>query len=430
MASLGLQNVAALLQERVLSTAKFIGENEAPFFKYIMSLKKGRITEEGMRIPFQTAEDGGDTYFTYADSSFRPYIPAEYDAMRVYPARFAKSLQFTGEMLRILRNGLATEGQVGSMAAKTEESAKSSRKILNRHFHGDGTGTLSISQSAIGATGVATLAGMYITSGTSAHTSTKGTSWLKKNEIYQAINPATDAVRGVFTVLTPGKRTCSINVTSGTIASGDLIVLFSSYKKVPVGIRLLANFNNRVMQNFNTANAADMNTPVIDNGGNPISPAAFSAAKTLVQVFNNDAMQDRGRLIIMTPGHNSTLVNQAFQYRSYTNPRGNETVYGVPSKYVDADGDIHFLDADAPDDQIRILDANSYHVAESMPWGVYDDDGQEFRMLFGTYNAGSDEWMKAIGWQGQLYKDGRALSDVVITNIAHSGADYVTQTYI
>ena len=112
------------------------------------------------------------------------------------------------------------------------------------------------------------------------------------------------------------------------------------------------------------------------------------------------------------------------------NPRGNETVYGVPSKYVDADGDIHFLDADAPDDQIRILDANSYHVAESMPWGVYNDDGQEFRMLFGTYNAGSDEWMKAIGWQGQLYKDGRALSDVVITNIAHSGADYVTQAYV
>jgi hypothetical protein len=348
--------------------------------------------------------------------------------MRVYPARFAKAVVIQGEMLRSLKKG--DDNYFQRYEEKITKAGDAARKVLSRLFHGGNTGVMCISTSTIGGTGVANMNGMYTSGGTSADHSTKGTSHLKKNELYDAIDPVAETVRGQLTILTEGRRTVSVNVTSGTISANDLIVIRGSYKKVPVGLRHLADFNNRVCQNFNTANSTNLNTPYYDGGGNPLSPAAFSFAKGLVQTFANDVNEAKGKMIIFTPGHQKTLVNQAFQYRQYVNPKGDETVYGVPSKYIDSDGDVHFLDADAPDEQVRILDANSYSVGESMPWGYYDDDGNQWRMRHGSNTSGSDVWFTAIGWQGQLEKAGRAFCDAVIDNVAHDGTDYVKQAYV
>jgi hypothetical protein len=347
--------------------------------------------------------------------------------MRVYPSRFAVAVAFNGDMLRALRRG--DENYFTSYSRRMDQTANASKKVLSRHFHGDGTGTLCISSSAIGGTGVASFSGTVSSGGTSAHACTKGTAWLKKNEIYDAINPSTEAVRGTFTVLTEGRQTCSINVTAGTIASGDKIVITGSWKKVPMGLRYLCDFSNRVLQNYDTTNAQNLNTPVYDMGGNAITPSAFSFAKGLIQAYTNDGEEAKGKMIIMTQAHQKTLVNQAFQYRQYVNPKGDMTVYGVPSKYVDEDGDVHFIDADAPDEQVRMLDASSYMVGEDMPWGVYNDDGKEWRMRHGTADSGSDVWFLALGWHGQLYKKGVALCDTIIDDTAHNGADYITQSY-
>lgn len=423
----GLTNAIALGQERINKVKEFQGQDTFPLFKWVMAQKKEPLNEFGRRIILYLSQDGGETFFTYADASFRDYIAPEYDAMRTYPARFGKSIVVDGDMLRALKRG--DENYFQRYQEKIDNAANAARKILSRHFHGDGTGTLAIATSAHGVVGVVTLTGMFTSGGVSAQASTKGTSNLKKNEIYQAINPANDTVRGTFTVLVEGRRQVQANLTSGTIAINDKIVQFGSYKKVPVGLRYLANFNNRVLQNYNTANAPQLNTPVYAAGGNAISPAAFSIAKGLVQTFANDVNEEKGKMIIMTPGHQKTLVNQAFQYRQYVNLKGDETVYGVPSKYIDMDGDVHFLDSDAPDEQIRILDANSYSAGEDMPWGLYDDDGNQWRMRHGTNNAGSDVWFLVIGWHGQLEKAGVALCDAVIDNVAHSGTDYATQSY-
>lgn len=427
MSAEGLANAIALGRERVEIVKEFQGQYTYPWFKHLMAQKKQKLDEFGRRITLFLSEDGGETFFTYAGGSdFRDYIPPEYDAMRTYPARFAKAIVLNGDMYRHLKAG-TNENYFQSYQQKMDTAAVAARKILSRHFHGDATGTLALAINNIGSTGVATLQGMYTSGGTSAQASTKGTAWLKKNEIYNAINPSTEAVRGTFTVLTEGRRTCSVNVTAGTIAINDKIVQSGSYKKVPVGIRYLANFSNRVLQNYNTANAPQLNTPYYAAGGNAISPSAFSIAKALVQTFTNDANEAKGKLIIMTPGHQTTLVNQAFQYRQLVNPKGNETVYGTPKKYIDADGDVHFIDADAADEQIRILDAASYSMGEDMPWGFYNDDGNEWRMRAGANNSGSDVYFGAIGWHGNLEKMGVAYCDSVIDNIAHSGTDYVTQ---
>lgn len=423
----GLTNAIALGQERIKLVKEFQGQDSAPLWQWVMKQKKEPLNEFGRRIPVYLTEPGGDTFFTYSAPDFRAPIAPEFDAMRVYPARHAVAIQLTGEMLRALNRG--DDNFFQTYEQRIDMTAKSSKKQLSKHFHGDGTGTLGIASTAHGGTGIVTLGGQYTSGGTSAQACTKGTSNLKKNEIYNAINPATEAIRGTFTVLTEGRRTASVNITAGTIAIGDKLVMSGSWKKVPVGLRHLANFSNRVLQNYDTTNAPNLNTPYYDLNGNPISPSAFSLAKGLVGTFVNDAAEEKGKMIVMTIGHQKTLVNQAFQYRQLVNPKGDETVYGTPSKYIDSDGDIHFIDADAPDEQIRILDAGAYGVGEDMPWGVYNDDGNEWRMNHGANSVGADTYFLSLGWQGQLEKKGVGLCDAVIDDLAHSGTDYVTQAY-
>lgn len=427
MGAEGLQNAVALGQERVAEVADYIGNTKHPLFQWVMTKKdKERLTYYGKRLPFFATQDGGETFFDYSDPTFRDYVPEESEAMRIYPANFAKSLKLKGDMLRSLMAG--DPNTFDDYERKVKRFARAARQLLSVMFHGDGTGTLAISNSTINSTGAATLNCLYESAGTSAQAITKGAQYLRKNETYQAINPSTEAVRGTFTVTVEGKRSCSINVTAGTIAPNDKIVLVGSYKKVPNGLRQLANFANRVLQNYNTANNPHLNTPYYDMGGNAITPDAFKFAKSLVQALSNDENEANSKMIIMTFGHNYQLTSQGFQYRQYTDPKGNQTIHGVFSKYIDADGDVHFLDADAPDEQIRILDAASYHVGEEKPWGLYE--GKDWEMIQGTNSAGSDVYFRAIGWHGQLYKEPRGICDAVIDDIAHSGADYPSPTYV
>lgn len=424
----GLTNAIALGNERIERIKKFQGQSAYPLFDWVMRQPKTHLDDFGLRLPVYLAEPGGETFFTYAAPDFRAPIAPEDDAMRVYPARSAVAIALNGDMLRKLKRG--EDSAFLKYQERIDRTAMSLKKILSRHFHGDGTGAIGIASSAHGATGVVTLTGQFVGGGTSAQASTKGTSNMKKNEIYDFINPATEAVRGTGTVLTEGRRSVSLNLTAGTIAIGDKIVQSGSWKKVPVGLRNLVGFANRIVQNFDTATAPNMNSPVYDLNGAATSPSAFSVAKGLVQTYLNDGMEEKGKIVVMTYGHQKTLVNQAFQYRQYVNPKGDETVYGVASKYVDSDGDIHFLDADAPDDQIRIIDANTLSVGEDMPWGVYNDDGNEWRMRPGAFSSGSDIWVLSMGWQGQLKKAGVMMADAIIDDVAHSGSDYVTQASV
>lgn len=422
----GLQNAIALGQERVNRVVEFQGQSTRPTFDWVMRQKKRPLNDFGERIPVYTAEPGGHTFFNYSNPDFRDAIAPEDEAMRIYPSRYAIPIKLNGDMLRALKRN--DKNYWLTYQQRLDRTANVAKKVLSRHFHGDATGTLAISGTTIGGTGVATMAGTMTSGGTSGQAKTKGTAFLQKNEIYNAINPSTEAIRGTFTVLSEGRTQVSVNVTAGTVSTNDPIVLAGSWKKVPVGLRHLVNSANRVLQNFDTANADNLNTPMYDNGGNPISPAAFSLAKGLMQTYTNDEGEEKGKMCVMTFGHQKTLVNQAFQYRQYTNPKGDMTVYGVGSKYVDMDGDIHFVDSDAADEQIRLLDANSFYVGEDMPWGVYNDDGLDWRMLPGANGTGSDRWAYSIGWQGQFAKAGVAFCDALIDDIAHVGADYITQT--
>jgi hypothetical protein len=425
MAAEGIQNAVALGNDRIRAQAEYIGDTNSPLWQWAMTKKdKERGSFFGTRMPFFSTRDGGETMFTYADPSARAYIPEESDFMRIYPSNFMKSMQLKGDLMRQLE--ASDQKAFDTFEKKWMRFITNAKIYLSALFHGDGSGTLGVSNS-VASGAAATINCLFSSGGTSAVGVTKGASQFRKNEIYDSINPATGAVRGTFKVTTEGRRTMIVDFSAGSTAVNDKLVVTGSYNLAPNGLRNLASFENRILQGFDTANNPTLNTPTYDLNGNVISPAAFKVAKGLVETFTNDSIS--ARMIIMTPGHNVQLTNQAFQYRTYVDPKGNETVFGVFSKYIDADGDVHFVDSYAPDEQIRVLNSEAYGVAEEKSWG-YLNGNSTFTMLHGTFLAGSDQFFLPISWNGQLYKTPRGIDDCLIDDVAHTGVDYPSQAYV
>src|ERR1041385_2584612 len=136
------------------------------------------------------------------------------------------------------------------------------RKRMNQYFYGTGNGAVAYSASTITTLGTQTLSGTTTAATTPGQT--KGTMWLGEAETYQAINASTGAVRGTFTVTTPSATSCTINLLSGTISSGDPIVIQGSYQLAMRGLGWLISDQNRVLQGLDTSVFPDLNAPVVD----------------------------------------------------------------------------------------------------------------------------------------------------------------------
>jgi len=98
-------------------------------------------------------------------------------------------------------------------------------------------------------------------------------------------------------------------------------------------------------------------------------------------------------------------------------------VIAIAGKYVDAEGDTILFDADGAEDRVYILDGNSYYLGEEKPFGIFDEDTLELRMLAGTNGVGSDSFYLALGWGGNLIKD---VSDSTVQKDAY--IDRLAQT--
>lgn len=413
-----------MAQEQVKNVRQFQGQSTTPLWEWVNKSEKMSLSDFQTRITHWIGMPTGITFFDDSNTSFRAPTAPVFEAMRVRPAMTAETIRLNGNIFIELKNG--NKQLFLSLAERINMSFVGHKRYISRLLHGDGTGTLAIAQTNINSTGPATLAGQVSSGGSSAVASTKGTAHLVKNDIYDAINPATEAVRGTFRVDQEGRQSCSVNVLSGTVAVGDKIVVTGSWKKVSNGIRNLCDGSSRIVQGVDTALFPSFNSNVYDGGGNAVSPSGISYAKGMIDTALNDQSESNSKWIIMTPGHQKTLVNQEFAYRVHNDPKGG-TVKGVFTKYVDQDGDKTFVDADAPDDQIRILEESAYKAGQLMPFGWYNLDGLKTRMLHGTNDAGSDTWFMSFGCKFNLMKKGVAKADVVYDNLAHVGADFLTQ---
>lgn len=417
--------IVHLGRETVKSTFEFIGENNTPLLDWFMKKSKMAISERGHRIPIETRRPGGHTSYDRSNVDFRDPVAMESDSMRIYPIWYAIPFQVDGATLRELKRG--NSDSFISYRRYMKSITEAAMKRLEYYMHGDGSGVLAVSANAgiTSATTGLTLTCHTLASGAVGEAETKGTQRLEIGHSYACINSSTFAIKSIFTVTAIASKTsCTVTCTTytATNASGDLIVdagpttTTSAFRKVPMGLRGFCA-QSGVLQNISRSDYPELKTPRYNGSDAPITPYAFRYAKDLVRIAANDANEANNRTVVMTPGQASALANQQFGYRRYN---GNEDVRGVANKYVDAEGDTTLLCADGAEDRVYIIDGGSYGMGEEKAFGLFNEDGNEIRMLTGANGNGSDAWAGSLGWGGCTYKDGLPRMDAYIDRLSQT----------
>lgn len=385
------QNVSDFFRQAVETEVRSFFENNAPGYNAFRKMVPTEpITEKGYRMPYYSRRPGGHTAWIPSASDFNAAVPPQSQSMWVYPVGYALPIVLAGTTIRGFRRGEAQA--VLDLNRFLALYTETSTKRINQMFYGDGSGALAYSASTIGSTGVATMNGETTPATTAGHT--KGTLRLEEGHTYQAINTTSGAVRGTLTVVTPGKSSASVNVTAGTVTSGDPIVDVGAYQRYMRGLAWLISDEARDLQGLSTTTFPDLKASVLDKVNAALVPADIETLKAQL-VTRNNASNAQNKLTAFVPfGQLSSLRKQGYNLRFYMN--GEEPAKGVQKRYED--GDTVFIeDADMDEDRLYFAQADQFGMWEEMPFGPYDLDGQELRMLFGANSTGSDNYQKAIG---------------------------------
>lgn len=396
MGAVQFSNVTDLKRQAVEKDVRMFYENNDPGMKaFGKAVDKPKITEKGYRLPDYARRPTGMTWFTPDNSDFNSANGPQTVSMWVYPTMAAWPMLMAGSTIESME--LDTEDNVQSYDQIMVQYTETFRKRMNQYFYGIGNGAVAYSASTISSLGSQTLTGTTTAATTPGQT--KGTMWLWEGETYQAINASTGAVRGTFTVTTAGTSSCTINLQSGTISSGDPIVIQGSYQLAMRGLGWLISDQNRVLQGLDTSVYTDLNNPVVDLAGALLTPAAIENGKALLQTKNNADGASNNLTAFLTWGQYSTIRKQGYNLGYYVRNEASDTMKGVQGDYTD--GDTRFIcDADMDEDRVYFCKTSDYKIYEMKPFGKYNKDGLDQRMLLGANNTGSDNWQSAVGWKG------------------------------
>ena len=415
MAEVQFQNISDFFRQAVEPEVRTFFENNAPGYNaFRKATPTEPITEKGYRIPYYSRRAGGHTAWIPSASDFNAAVPPQSQSMWVYPTGYALPIVLPGTTIRAFRKGQAQAiiDLNRFMAGYTETATKR----VNHIFYGVGDGALAYSATTIGGTGSASMTGETTPAAAPGHT--KGLVLLEEGHTYQAINTSTGAVRGTFTVTTPGRVTATVNVTSGTVSSGDPIVDVGSYLRWMRGLGHLIDNTSRDLQGLSTAAFPDLNASIVDKANQVLTPSDLETVKATLTTRNNASNAQNKLICFTTFGQLSSLRKQGYNLRFYMN--GDEPAKGVQKRYED--GDTVFIeDADMDEDRGYFVQADQFAMFEEMAFGPYDLDGQELRMLLGANSTGSDNYQKAIGCRSNpailLPRSAAAWKRASLTNI-------------
>lgn len=395
-----LANLTDSQQEAVSNNMKLLYETNTPALSDIKaSTKKRKITEKGYRIRKLEVLPGGHGFYKGASSGYNEPYPMQTSSMWVFPNRYALSMQYDVALLEALQAG---DNQAAKSLTETLQwHTVAVAKRMNQLIYGDGSGAIAYAATTLGSTGAGqTLAGETAYAATAGHT--KGTLRLEQGHRFQAINASTGAVRGTFTVTTPGSSSCVINLESGTITSGDPIVDMGSYLCAPFGFAHLISPTNRILQGVDTALHPKFNNPEQNLTGSNVTSGDIDDIKTKLDVRTND--EDGMQLkCFLGNGNYAILRKQGFGFRSYPisdSGDGGKTSTGIPNTYTE--NRVKFkVDADCDDDRLYFMTNEHIESFIEKEVGLADFDNQDWRMFQGASGYGSDIYMRALTWRGQ-----------------------------
>lgn len=394
MADFVPSNVTDLKREDVAEQVRLLFEQNTPTYQAMQKLTKGEITEKGVRLPLYVRRPGGHTAYSPLVSDFNAPIGPQTTSMFVYPTYYAIAEIMDETTMMMFQN--TKQNNVESFLQIQKMWPEAAMWRINRMYHGDGSGALAFSSATLATPGPA----QSLTCTTTAAATpgqTKGAVYLEEGHTYQAWNTTANAARGTFIVTTAGRSSCTINLTSGSITSGDPIVDVGSYAKWHRGLGHLIRSATGLLQGLNTANYLDLLSTGLDLAGAAPTPQTIHSLKGSIITRYNDTTAENGLTGVLTPGQLRRLAAQGYSFREYiANMDGADTTKGVPNKYQDHDT-VFVEDASADDDRGYFWKNGCLENYEQMPFGEKRLDGQDWRMLLGANNAGSGRYQKAWG---------------------------------
>ena len=420
MSTLFFDNVSDAVEQQVQADMQKIREYNTPGFSaFRKSTKKRAAGEKGLRIPYWSNLPGGHTAYVSTSSDFNEAIPPQSISSYVFPTRYALPMVYDEAVIEDFKNGVP--GAFIKLKDQLMLYMSAASKRMNQLFYGDGSGALAYAGGNVTSLGSQTLTGETSASTSPGHT--KGTVRLEQNHWYNAVNTSTGAVRGTFYVTVEGKTSCTINLVSGTISSGDPIVDVGSYNKYFRGLGHLISATNRIVQGLNTATYTRLNSFGVDLAGLPLTAAVVEQVKAGIHILNNDPNAKSGLVVFSPPGQMSSLRKQGSNLRSYLN--GYDVVQGIASTFESGDT-VWIEDADMDEDRQYYVSYSEFAMLEERPLGVINLDGNEWRMSLGGNGTGSGRYQRAIGWRGNIYRSGNALASAYVQRASQTGISQQT----
>lgn len=395
MAATGFENVTDGFRQAVLMEMQTYFENNAPMYHSVQkNTEKKPINQKGYRIPVMVQRPGGHTFFLPSSSDFNNTTALQEASMWVFPTYYALPQVQQGAVMRAF--DIDPANSVLSMNQYQAYYTEAATKRIERIFPGDGTGSLAYAATTLAGTG----AGQTLTCTTTAAATpgqTKGGAFLELGQVYQAWNASTGAVRGTFTVTTVSMTAPTVNVTSGSITSGDPITDVGSYLRAPYGWGQLISPTARDLQGISTTTYPNFNAPTIDLNGATLTPITISNGKTALKVKKNDTTAANNLNAYITPGQMTIIKNQGYGLGLYMREDpSSDTMKGVQERY--SDGDSMFIEAaDLDEDRVYFVKSSKFKIFEEKAMGPYNIDKQDWRMLLGANSTGSDNYQSALG---------------------------------
>lgn len=405
MAATLFDNLGDAFQQAVQKNMEVLKEQNTPTYSAVkQSMQTKKLTEKGWRIPYLDRMPGGHTAFTASSTDFNAAIAPQTQSLWVYPVRYALPIQLDGSVIQAFKTN--PSDAIVSYQASMDWYITAASKRINQMCYGDGTGGLAFITNDE-ATGSQTVE--CDTTAAAGYGHTKGAKWLLKNHVYDCVTEATATVNGTLTVTTEGSASC-VGTFSGDPAAGDRVVDRGAYNKYFRGFAHLNSNTSRTLQGLATGTFPDLNAYGVDLAGSLLTVSTIAQAKAGLHVRNNAENSKNGLLCFAPPGQLYLLRVQGYNLSQYIrNTDDGDIVKGIATKYTDGDT-VFVQDADCDEDRLYFFDPSQISRFEEMPFGAYDFDGQDLRMVLGTNNTGSDTWQKAIGWKGNMGVTGLARS--------------------
>lgn len=379
-------------------------ENARGWNTFRQNVTKTKAGEKGIKKVYKNLTNGGHSTPTATNPDWNEPVTQEYLASYVYPVRYRLPMIVDWAIIRDFKIN-KTNASANVLRDTLMNTTTAALKRLNRAFYGTGDGALGYSLSALSVGNAQTMNGDTTPAASPGHT--KGTAWLRKNNFYHAINTSTGVPRGLIMVTVEGKTSCTVNVVSGTVASGDPLVDVNTYQGFFRGLGFLISNTSRTIQGINTADNPDFNSYGIDLAGAPLTFATIEDLMTGLSIRNNNGKKT-GRVFFLPIGQSSVLRKSAQNLRVYND--GSNVVKGI-AEDVDFGNNLNVvLDADLDEDRGYAAAYDEFGMLEDYALNDIDDDGQEWRMILGANNSGSERRQRGIGWDGNFYRDGNAMS--------------------